>query len=126
MKLLLDTHILLWWLADDTRLRDEARRAIGEPGNMVWVSAASVWEISIKHGLGRIDLPIDQLPADLEASRFLALHITPVHAIAAGKLPFHHRDPFDRMLLGQAQIEGLTLVTHDSALQRYGIPMLLT
>jgi PIN domain nuclease of toxin-antitoxin system len=90
------------------------------------VSAATVWEISIKHGLGRIDVPMDQLPADIEASRFLALHITPAHAIAAGKLPHHHRDPFDRMLIGQAQIEGLTLVTHDKLLQRYGIPVLLS
>ena len=89
MKLLLDIQVFLWWLNDDSRLKGKARRAISDPESKVWVSAATVWEISIKHGLGCIDIPMDQLLADIEASRSLALHITPGHAIAAGKLPHH-------------------------------------
>jgi PIN domain nuclease of toxin-antitoxin system len=106
VKLLLDTHSFLWWLNDDPRLKGKARRAIADPESTVWVSAATIWEIAIKHGLGRIDAPVDQLPADLEASRFLALSITPAHAVAAGRLPHHHRDPFDRMLVGPGADRG--------------------
>ena len=125
MKLLLDTHALLWWLADDPALKAAARVVIRPPDTLVFVSAATAWEISIKQALGRLEAP-DDLAEALAANRFHALPITVGHALAAGRLPRHHDDPFDRMLVAQAQAEQLTLVTHDPQLQPYGIPILWT
>jgi len=116
---------LLWWLADDPALNAAARAAIRPPHTLVFVSAATAWEISIKQALGKLEAPDDLVEA-LAANRFRALPITVAHALAAGRLPRHHDDPFDRMLVAQAQAEQLTLVTHDPQLQPYGISILWT
>ena len=125
MSLLLDTHTLLWWLSDAPALKAEAREAIGQASTVVYVSAASAWEISIKKALGKLDSP-DDLHAALVANHFQPLPITIVHAISAGQLPRHHDDPFDRMLIAQAQAEQLTLVTHDTMFRPYGILVIWT
>jgi PIN domain nuclease of toxin-antitoxin system len=116
---------LLWWLADDPALNAAARAAIRPPHTLVFVSAATAWEISIKQALGKLEAPNDLAEA-LTANRFHALPITVAHALAAGRLPRYHDDPFDRMLVAQAQVEQLTLVTHDPQLQPYGISILWT
>lgn len=124
MRLLLDTHALLWWLTGGERLGATTRAKIDDPGNLPHVSAASVWEASIKAGLGRLDLRGADLVAEIATSRLVELPITARHAWRAGELPLHHRDPFDRMLVAQAEMERLTLVTADQALAVYGIEML--
>lgn len=123
MRLLLDTNALIWALLDDPSLTREARAAIGERGNHVAVSAASIWEISIKHRAGKLRPPVDDVVGDL-ARRFSMLPITAEHAWAAGQLPLHHRDPFDRILVAQAQLEGLTIVTRDPKIARYQVAIL--
>lgn len=121
MKLLLDTHIYIGWLQDPGLLADDARIAIASPRNVVFVSAASIIEIAVKQAAGK--LRMDEPPeAQLDACRFHALPITIAHAAAMRALPAIHRDPFDRMLAAQAQVEGLTLVTRDPALRRYDVP----
>jgi PIN domain nuclease of toxin-antitoxin system len=120
LRLLLDTHVLLWWLADDRTLGQQARAAIAKPESEVAVSAASIWELSIKKALGKLIAPAD-LEAQIAAHRFSPLAITVLHALTAGSLPDHHRDPFDRMLVAQAQIEDMTLVTRDELLSNYGV-----
>jgi PIN domain nuclease of toxin-antitoxin system len=121
-RLLLDTHVFLWWRAEPDRLADEVRAAIAE-AELVMVSAASAWEAAIKSRLGRLDLP-ESFEAGVLASGFERLPIGFSQAEAAAALPLHHRDPFDRMLLAQAVSEGLTLVSHDRQLEPYGIPVL--
>jgi PIN domain nuclease of toxin-antitoxin system len=116
---LLDTHILLWWLSDDSRLVEKARELIREPTHLIFVSAASLWELSIKKALGKLAAP-DNLESSILAAKFQPLPITFRHALLAGSLPRHHEDPFDRMLIAQAQSEGLTLLTHDVSLRPYG------
>ena len=123
MKLLLDTHILLWWLADDPRLPPSAEAAIADGDTLVVVSAASAWEIAIKKAAGRLETP-DELLEAIEASHFDPLSISPVHALAAGALPAHHTDPFDRMLIAQARAEGLTVVTVDGRFSDYDVDLL--
>jgi PIN domain nuclease of toxin-antitoxin system len=126
MKLLLDTHVFLWWLADDPELSAATRAAIREPDALVHVSAATIWEIAIKARLGRLDVQNSDCAAEIEANGFVEMAITARHAQSAGTLPRHHDDPFDRMLIAQAQMEGLVLVTHDRRLRRYGTPLLVT
>jgi PIN domain nuclease of toxin-antitoxin system len=126
MKLLLDTHAFLWWLQDSPRLSTAARQSVADPRSAVHVSAASLWEASIKVALGKLHLTRADLPAEVEANGFLELPVRARHAWRAGQLPRHHEDPFDRMLVAQAQIEQLTLVTHDPAFTAYRIPLLLT
>ena len=123
MKLLLDTHVLLWWLADHPSLPDEARTAIAEPGNEVLVSAATVWEIAIKQETGRLDAPTDLLDA-LATNEFDPLPITAAHAVLAATLPQHHLDPFDRMLVAQARLEGLRLASVDERVRAYEVDVL--
>ena len=123
MRLLVDTHALLWAIGDPERLRDAARTALWDPRNEVRVSVASVWEIGIKRALGKLTAP-DDLGPHLEAANFVPLPISLEHASAAGSLPLHHRDPFDRMLIAQAQIESLTLVTRDARFARFGVQVL--
>ena len=120
--LLLDTHVFLWWRADDPRLGKVAREAIAG-ADLVFVSAASAWEAAIKQALGRLEIP-DRFTAGVEASGFSRLPISFAHAERAGALPLHHRDPFDRMLVAQALEEHLTLVTRDAALAAYDVPLL--
>ena len=123
MRLLLDTHILLWALDQDSRLSVAVRRAIESADNDVFVSIASVWEIAIKHAAGRLDAPVDQLPEVLREMRAEPLPMTVHHALAAARLPRHHDDPFDRMLIAQARLDGLILITHDKAIRRYDVPL---
>ena len=123
MRLLLDTHVLIWWLTGDRRLRGSERGAIADPESIVHVSAASTWEIAIKRSLGRIEVTADLEP-ELDANAFLELPIRWRHARAAGALPRHHEDPFDRMLIAQARIENLSLVSYDSALRDYDVALL--
>jgi len=123
MKLLLDTHVLLWALAESPELARDLRRKIADPSNDVLVSTASVREIAIKKRLGKLDAP-DNLLEVLEASDFSPLSINFVHAAAAGSLPAHHDDPFDRMLIAQAQSEGLILVTADRRLRAYHVELM--
>ena len=123
MRLLLDTHILLWLLNDPDILTEPERQAIADPANDVFASAASLWEISIKQGLGKLKLPgpVPQwLPPLLDRSRIETLAITRDHALTAGALPAYHRDPFDRMLVAQALSEQLFVVTRDRTVRRYG------
>ena len=119
-RLLLDTQVLLWWRTDDPTLKRAAYQAITDPTNDIFVSAVSIWEIAIKRALGKLRAP-DHLAATVEAEGFGELPVTFVHAEQAGSLPKHHTDPFDRMLVAQAQIEGLTLVTADANILRYPV-----
>jgi len=123
MRLLLDTHIFLWWLADAPALPRKAREAISDGHNWVYVSAVSAWEISVKKSLGKLQAP-GNIADIVEQERFLKLPITLVHGEVAGQLPAHHRDPFDRMLIAQAQCEGLALVTVDNRLTQYEVAIL--
>ncbi|MBK5222495.1 MAG: type II toxin-antitoxin system VapC family toxin [Acidimicrobiia bacterium] len=123
MTLLLDTHILLWWLAADPKLPWPAAAAISDGATLVAVSAASAWEIAIKRTAGRLEAP-DDLADALAINDFDALSISLDHALAAGALPMHHADPFDRMLIAQAQVEGLTVVTVDSRFSDYDVDLL--
>ena len=119
-RLLLDTHVLLWWLMDDARLSASARRSIANGRNEVYVSAASGWEIAIKRGLGKVRVP-DDLESKINADGFSLLSMSFGHAEQAGMLPLLHNDPFDRMLIAQAQIEGLVLITKDEKIMRYDL-----
>lgn len=125
MNLLLDTHVLLWWLDDYQVLSGAAQAAIRDGHNLVFVSAASAWEIAIKKALGKLDAP-DDLEEAVVASRFQSLPITLGHARGAGGLPHHHDDPFDRMLIAQAHAEQLTVITHDKRFGDYNVPLLWT
>lgn len=124
MRFLLDTHALLWWLADDRRLKRAERDAIANGDAMVYVSAASAWEIAIKKSLGRIEVDETDLVEAVSTDGFLELAIGWDHALRAGTLPRHHDDPFDRMLIAQAQMEGLTLLSYDPAFRQYDVPLL--
>ena len=118
MNLLLDTHVLIWW-DEGRRLAGAARRAI-EAADTVYVSAASAWEVAIKIALGRLR-PARTVEQAAEESGFLELPITSRHAERVAGLPAHHRDPFDRLLIAQAEIEALTLVTRDPVFDRYAV-----
>jgi len=121
-RLLLDTHVFLWWRGEPDRLTAEVRSRIAT-ADLVFVSAASAWEAAIKVSLGHLELP-DTMEAGVLASGFEKLPITFSHAERAASLPLHHRDPFDRMLVAQAQAEGLELVTHDRQLELYEVDIL--
>ena len=123
MKLLLDTHTLLWWLNRDRRLGPPTRQAIATDAERVAVSAASAWEISIKEAFGKLDAPAGW-PEEIEGFGFEPLPITFDHAREAGGLPRHHGDPFDRMLVAQARLEGLVIVTADPRIARYDVQTL--
>lgn len=126
MSLLLDTHVFLWWIGEPARLSDDARAAIADPQTLVYVSAASAWEISIKRALGRVDLRDEEFSYGIRESGFAELNVTVEHSLVAGALPPHHRDPFDRMLVAQATVEGLRLVTHDRVITAYDTEPLWT
>lgn len=123
MILLLDAHALLWWLADDPMLDRGARAAIRDPSNDVLVSAASVWEIEIKRALGKLSAP-DGIVAAIEAAGFDALAITADDATKAGRLPPHHRDPFDRMLVAQAGRLDALIVSRDRSFEPYDVEVI--
>ncbi len=121
MRLLLDTHALIWALADPDRLPRPVRSAIESPRNLVFVSAASAWEIAIKSALGKIDFPLETLPSALETTHFAELPIGVRHAIRLKQLPRRHRDPFDRILIAQALVEALAVVTSDPVFRQYPV-----
>lgn len=122
-RVLLDTHTFLWWLADDAALGPDARAMVADGRNEIYVSAASIWEIAIKQSLGKLEAP-DDLEKAVEDEHFIGLPISLFHAEAAGKLPKLHQDPFDRVLIAQAQAEGLILLTADQNIPGYGIRVL--
>ena len=124
MKLLLDTHAFLWWVAEDDRLPGRARRLIANQGNEVLFSVVSAWEITVISGLGRLKLDVDParfIRRELEANRFEVLPLHLSHVIWVADLPQHHRDPFDRLLLAQALSERIPIVTGDRALRSYPV-----
>ena len=122
MRLLLDSHAALWWLGDDPSFGPAARRQVQDADD-VYFSAVTPWELGIKQALGRLVMPAG-LSAALSAAGFTAMAITTAHAELAPTLPAHHGDPFDRMLVAQAQLEALTLVTADESLRPYDVPLL--
>jgi PIN domain nuclease of toxin-antitoxin system len=125
-RLLLDTHAFLWWLSDSHKLTTDARSAIAEASALVHVSAATIWEVAIKARLGKVNPGTKHLDREIEANQFSELKISARHALAAGNLPLHHEDPFDRMLIAQAQVEELVIITHDKKFAAYKVPILWT
>jgi PIN domain nuclease of toxin-antitoxin system len=122
VNLLLDTHVALWAIVDSPRLSAAARELILAPRAVAWISAATVWEIAIKHSLARGDMPVSGAEAVeyFRAAGYRFLPIEPEHAAAVETLPPHHQDPFDRLLVAQAQVEPMHLLSHDATLARYG------
>lgn len=126
MRLLLDTHVLLWSLLNPAQLPTVVADTIRDPSNQLLVSAASAWEIAIKQSLGKLTLPGPAdvwLPVACHRTGIDWLPVTPTDALAVGRLPWHHRDPFDRLLVAQTR-DGLLLVSHDRRLEPYGVPMI--
>jgi PIN domain nuclease of toxin-antitoxin system len=126
MKVLLDTQAFLWWIGNDNRLSQPARAVIAAADNEVFLSVASAWELAVKARIGRLDIPMDLdrfLPAQIQCNAFSVLPIALAHTLALYRLPLHHRDPFDRMLIAQAQCEDMTLVTCDASMRRYEVPI---
>jgi len=126
-RLLLDTHTFLWWVDDAPQLTAAARSAIGDANNVCYLSLASSWEMAIKSSLGKLQLarPVERFVSEqMVANGFTLLNIELRHTAKAEKLPFHHRDPFDRLLIAQAMTEKLTLVSADSAFLDYGVKVL--
>lgn len=124
MRILLDTHFLLWWLADDPELGERGRTLIARPENLIFFSAVSIWEIRIKHALGKLDLP-DDFAGALGREAFEPLAVTVEHAHAVQDLPQLHRDPFDRLLIAQARCERLTILTREGIIGQYEVPTVL-
>lgn len=124
MRLLLDTHTYLWWLLDHPTLSDDARTTIADGENLVFVSAATIWEATIKSALGRLDIHDADLVEEIGSNGFHELPVEARHAATTGSLQAHHKDPFDRMLVAQAQLEQLTIVTRDTAFEPYGVATL--
>ena len=123
MNLLLDTHVLLWWLDDDPTLGEKARDMITDGSNLAFVSAAVIWEIRIKEAIGKLSIP-KNFKGVLDQQPFEMLDITAEHAHMISALPLYHRDPFDRMLIAQAKVERLSLVTRDVHFKKYKIQIL--
>jgi PIN domain nuclease of toxin-antitoxin system len=120
MSYLLDTHILLWWIFDDSKLNTRCRTIIGNPAHCILVSSASAWEIATKYRIGKLPEAkpiVEQYQQILKQSKFIELPITAAHALRAGGLPILHRDPFDRMIMAQAELEQLSVISYDHAFQ---------
>ncbi len=124
MNLLLDTHTLIWALENNPALSDKARDAIIDGQNIVFVSAVSIWEISIKKAMGKLHIP-DNLIDEIKLHRFTMLNINAQHAMLAGELSAIHKDPFDRMLIAQSKIEKLVLVSRDKMIAQYDVQLLI-
>ena len=122
MRFLLDTHVLLWWLANDPNLSADIRDVIGNPNNICFVSAVSIWEIAIKNSIGKLRQP-DDLLAVLQDNRFQILDISAVHCLRVSSLPWHHKDPFDRLLISQALVEAFVLISVDEKFKLYDVPL---
>lgn len=126
MRFLLDTHVWLWMLTSPERIRGQAAAVVSDRTSTLLLSAASSWEISIKYSLGRLPLPqspVTYVPPRMRATRVESLPVTHTHALRVSALPRHHADPFDRLLIAQAQIEGLTVLTVDPAFAQYEVPV---
>lgn len=123
MRLLLDTHVLIWWLEESERLAARAGAAIAAPDNTVFISAVTGIEIAHKTAIGKLQIPPD-LEVQIEANQFVELPVTVAHSLNTLELPLHHRDPFDRLLVAQARCEKLTLVTADKRLATYEVPIM--
>ncbi len=126
MKALLDTHAMLWWWAGDRRLTKAAQNVIADEANEIFVSAASIWEIATKHRIGKLPETGRLLPGidgHVRRSRFTELPIAFAHAELAGSLEGEHRDPFDRMLIAQAKLEAMAIVSNDRVFESFGVPM---
>ncbi|MCC5622798.1 type II toxin-antitoxin system VapC family toxin [Nostoc sp. CHAB 5715] len=120
MSYLIDTHILLWWLFDDPKLHTDCRDIIRNPDHRIIVSSASAWEIATKYRIGKLPEAkqlVEQYSQILHQAKFIELAITTAHALRAGSLPIAHRDPFDRMIMSQAELESLLVITYDKAFQ---------
>jgi PIN domain nuclease of toxin-antitoxin system len=118
MNYLLDTHVFLWWIFDDPKLDRQSRAIISNPKHIIWVSSASAWEISTKYRIGKLPeakTVLENYTALLDEAGFCSLSITEAHALRAGNLPIPHRDPFDRMLMAQSELEQFPILTHDRA-----------
>jgi PIN domain nuclease of toxin-antitoxin system len=126
MNLLLDTHAFLWAIDNSPKLSQMARDAIVNGNNIVFVSAATAWEIAIKKAIGKLKIPNGDYLEELKLHRFIPLDITTEHALAVENLPPHHKDPFDRMLIAQAHVESLTLVTRDPRIKAYAVQFIET
>ena len=127
MRALLDTHAFLWWVTDDAQLSDTARSAISEPANVLFLSAASAWEIVIKNRTGRLTLPQrpeQYIPSRLAANRFESLPIQTIHALQVANPPDYHRAPFDRILIAQSQVENLPIITIDNQIIPYPVQVI--
>ena len=126
MNILVDTHVLIWWLNDTKRLGRNASAMLSDPANALWMSAVSIWEISIKTALGLLDFQLtpERGVELLLEQGFRSLPIGFDHALAVRHLPLHHKDPFDRMLVAQAQCERLTLLSADPKIRAYDVPLL--
>lgn len=124
MKLILDTHVVLWWVRDDRRLKPAARKAIAR-ADLVWISSATACEVSIKVSQGRLRVP-EPIGVTVSMDDLTELPLTVRHAEELAVLPLHHTDPFDRLLIAQARVEGATIVTHDRAFEPYGTPIIWT
>lgn len=127
MKLLIDTHCWLWLVADPDKIRSDVVDLLVDRGNEVYVSAATAWEIVIKHGLGKLSLPVaptEYVPQRVAALGHLSLAIEQRHTLRVAELPPHHKDPFDRILVAQAQVEGMHFVTADRLIAAYDVPLI--
>jgi PIN domain nuclease of toxin-antitoxin system len=124
LRLLLDTHCWLWWLIEPEKLSNTAQEAMKDLDNELWLSVASIWEIGIKYKSGKLNLPQSPdrfIPQQIQADQLSILSITSNHALKAADLPLNHKDPFDRMLIAQAQLEGLSILTNDQAFAAYDV-----
>ena len=127
MKLLLDTHVFLWWVLDAPELSDAAKRLMINGENNLYWSAASSWEVAIKYQLGKLPLPHDPghyIPKLLATNAIESIPITDEHSFTTGRLPFYHRDPFDRILVAQAMVEGLAILSKDAAFSHYAVKVI--
>jgi len=124
VRLLLDTHALLWWLNDDEKLGARTRGLIGDPANDVFVSTVSLWEITVKLRIGKLDADITEVLGILPEQGFQRLDIADSHLVALAALPIHHRDPFDHLLMAQAVAEDAHFVSEDQNVPLYGVPFL--
>jgi PIN domain nuclease of toxin-antitoxin system len=117
---LIDTHVLLWWLFNDSKLTDECREIIKNPDRHIFVSSVSAWEIATKYRIGKLPEAkqiVEEYPQILQQAKFIELSIASAHALRAGSLPISHRDPFDRMIMAQAELENFPVITYDAAFQ---------
>jgi PIN domain nuclease of toxin-antitoxin system len=124
MRLLLDTHALLWWLADDDQLGSQARELIEDPGNDVLVSVVSLWEIVVKVRVGKLEADIGEVADTIPREGFALLDISMAHLLALARLPMHHRDPFDHLLMAQAIEEDATFISADRNASRYPVRLI--